>query len=83
MTGKELLLRAVRGETTPRPAWLPFVGCHGGKLIDKSAAEFLRSADLLVEGLKKAHELYRPDGLPVTFDLQLEAEILGSWASLG
>ena len=66
MTGKELLLRAVRGEATPRPAWLPFVGCHGGKLIGKGAAEFLRSADLLVEGLKKAHELYRPDGLPVT-----------------
>jgi len=77
MTGKELLLRAVRGESTPRPGWLPFVGCHGGKLIDTGAAEFLRSADLLVKGLKKAHELYRPDGLPVTFDLQLEAEILG------
>jgi len=77
MTGRELLLRAVRGEVTPRPAWLPFVGCHGGKLIGRSAAEYLRSADLLVEGLKKAHQLYRPDGLPVTFDLQLEAEILG------
>jgi uroporphyrinogen decarboxylase len=77
MTGKELLLEAMRGGETPRPAWLPFVGCHGGKLIGKSAAEYLRSADLLVEGLKKAHELYRPDGLPITFDLQLEAEILG------
>jgi len=77
MTGKELLLAAIRGGETPRPAWLPFVGCHGGKLIDRSTTEYLRSADLLVEGLKRAHELYRPDGLPVTFDLQLEAEILG------
>jgi len=77
MTGKELLIRAVRGEATPRPAWLPFVGCHGGKLIGRSAADYLRSADLLVAGLTKAHQLYRPDGLPVTFDLQLEAEILG------
>jgi uroporphyrinogen decarboxylase len=77
MTGKELLLEALRGGETPRPAWLPFVGCHGGKLIGRSAAEYLRSADLIVEGLKTAHELYRPDGLPVTFDLQLEAEILG------
>ncbi len=77
MTGKELLLEAMRGGETPRPAWLPFVGCHGGKLIGKTAAEYLRSADLLVDGLKRAHELYRPDGLPVTFDLQLEAEILG------
>jgi MtaA/CmuA family methyltransferase len=77
MTGKELLLSAIRGEETPRPAWLPFVGCHGGKLIDKTATEYLQSADLMVEGLKKANELYRPDGLPVTFDLQVEAEILG------
>jgi uroporphyrinogen decarboxylase len=77
VTGKELLLTALRGEETPRPAWLPFVGCHGGKLLGRSAAEYLSSADLLVAGLKKAHELYRPDGLPLTFDLQLEAEILG------
>ena len=55
MTGKELLLEALRGGETPRPAWLPFVGCHGGKLIGRSAAEYLRSADLIVEGLKKAH----------------------------
>ncbi len=77
MTGKELLLKAIQGEETSRPAWLPFVGCHGGKLIDKTATEYLQSADLMVEGLKKANELYRPDGLPITFDLQIEAEILG------
>ncbi len=77
MTGKELIIKAVKGEETPRPAWLPFVGCHGGKLIDKTATEYLQSATLMVEGLKKANELYRPDGLPVTFDLQLEAEVLG------
>jgi len=77
MTGKELLLKAMNGEETSRPAWLPFVGCHGGKLIDKTATEYLQSANLMVEGLKKANELYKPDGLPVTFDLQVEAEILG------
>jgi len=77
MNGKELLLSALRGEETARPAWVPFVGCHGGFLINKTATEYLTSADLLVEGLKKAKELYRPDGLPVMFDLQVEAEILG------
>ncbi len=77
MNGKELLLKALVGEETSRPAWLPFVGCHGGFLINKTATEYLQSADLLVEGLKKAKELYRPDGLPVMFDLQVEAEILG------
>ena len=77
MTGKELLLKAMNGEETPRPAWLPFVGCHGGKLIGKTASEYLQSAELMVEGLKLAKQLYKPDGLPVTFDLQIEAEILG------
>jgi MtaA/CmuA family methyltransferase len=83
MTGRELLLKAVRNEPTPRPAWLPFVGCHGGRLIDRSASDYLRSADLLFEGLSRACDLYRPDGLPVVFDLQIEAEILGcalNWA---
>lgn len=77
MTGKELLVRAVRGEETPRPAWIPFVGCHGGYLIGQTASAYLQSEELLVEGLKKARALYRPDGLPVIFDLQVEAEVLG------
>ena len=77
MNGKDILLQALTGAKTDRPAWLPFVGCHGGKLIGKTATEYLQSASLMVEGLKKARELYHPDGLPVTFDLQLEAEILG------
>jgi MtaA/CmuA family methyltransferase len=77
MNGKELLLKALAGEETTRPSCLPFVGCHGGFLIGETATDYLQSADLLVEGLKKAKELYRPDGLPVMFDLQVEAEILG------
>jgi uroporphyrinogen decarboxylase len=83
MKGKELLLAALRNEPTPRPAWLPFVGCHGGKIIGQSASTYLRSASLIVAGLNKAAQLYEPDGLPVMFDLQLEAEILGcdlQWA---
>ncbi len=77
MTGKELLLQAVQGGETERPAWLPFVGCHGGFLVGKTATEYLQSAELIVEGLRKAKSLYKPDGLPVMFDLQLEAEVLG------
>ncbi|HPJ98331.1 MAG TPA: uroporphyrinogen decarboxylase family protein [Candidatus Hydrogenedentes bacterium] len=77
MTGKELLLAAMRNEETPRPAWLPFVGVHGGKLIGKTATDYLQSPDAIVEGLTKARELYRPDGLPILFDLQMEAEVLG------
>lgn len=77
MSGKELLLSALRNQATPRPAWAPFVGVHGGKMIGVTAQEYLRSADLITRGLLKSCELYKPDGLPVVFDLQLEAEVLG------
>ncbi|MDZ7264133.1 MAG: thioredoxin family protein [candidate division KSB1 bacterium] len=81
---KEILFSALTGQKTERPAWLPFVGCHGGALIGKDAATYLQSGDLMVQGVKKAIELYRPDGIPVTFDLQIEAEALGcrlQWAA--
>jgi MtaA/CmuA family methyltransferase len=77
MTGKELLFDTLRNKPTPRVAWVPFVGVHGGKLIDVPADAYLKSPELMVKGLKKAVELYRPDGIPVCFDLQLEAEVLG------
>lgn len=86
MPGKEVLLSALRGETTPRPGWIPFTGCHAGQLIGAPADEYLRSADLIVEGLRAADERYHPDGLPVVFDLQMEAEVLGCelrWAHNG
>ncbi len=86
MTGREILLNAIHNEHTPRPAWVPFVGCHGGALIDTPADEYLRSAEAIAAGLLRADELYRPDGLPIVFDLQMEAEILGCelhWAHNG
>lgn len=76
-SGREMLLRAIHNGHTPRAPWVPFVGVHGGKLIGVSATDYLRSADHLVAGLRRARELYQPDGLPVVFDLQLEAEVLG------
>jgi len=77
MTGKELLFNTIRNRPTPRPAWVPFVGVHGAKLIGVAADDYLKSADLMVRGLTKAVKRYKPDGIPVCFDLQLEAEALG------
>lgn len=76
-TGKQLVLSAIKMETTERVPWVPFVGCHGGSLIGVSADEYLKNADLIVKGQLKAVELYKADGIPVSFDLQVEAEALG------
>lgn len=77
MTGKELVERAFRLEEIERVPWVPFVGCHGGKLINVRASDYLKSSELIIKGLEKAIELYNPDGIPVMFDLQIEAEALG------
>lgn len=76
-TGRELLLAALAGQPTERTPWLPYVGCHGGALLGMSAADYLRDPDAIVRGITTAAEVYRADGLPVMFDLQIEAEALG------
>lgn len=77
MNGLQLLEKAFRLEQTERAPWVPFVGVHGGKLIGLDAETYLKDPRAIVEGISKAVELYQPDGIPVVFDLQIEAEILG------
>ncbi len=84
MTGKELILKAFRLEDVERIPWVPFVGIHGARLIDVPGEQYLQSAQLISRGASRAVELYNPDGLPVTFDLQIEAEAMGcelAWSS--
>lgn len=83
MYGKSLIRQAFRLDPVERVPWVPFVGVHGGYLIGVDAENYLKSAQNMVSGLSKAIEMYKPDGIPVSFDLQLEAEILGcrlNWA---
>jgi MtaA/CmuA family methyltransferase len=77
MTGKERIVHAMKCEETDRIPWLPFVGVHGGKLLDLSATEYLKSPDHLAAGIAETVRRYQPDGVPVAFDLQIEAEVLG------
>lgn len=83
MKGLELLKKAFALQPVERVPWVPFVGVHGGFLIGADAETYLKSTDRIVAGVSKAIEEYNPDGIPVIFDLQLEAEILGcqlQWA---
>lgn len=77
MNPKELLFSTLRHETTERAPWVPFSGIHSGRLINADAEQMLRDEDTLVKALLEVNKLYRPDGQPVVFDLQVEAEILG------
>jgi uroporphyrinogen decarboxylase len=83
MTGKERVLSAINLQKVDRTPWVPFVGVHGASLIGVSATEYLNSETHLFNGVDKAIKNYRPDGIPVVFDLQIEAELLGcelAWA---
>ena len=77
MNGFELIKAAMQMKAVERIPWVPFVGVHAGELIGLTATEFLQSTDNIVKGVNKAIELYNPDGIPVTFDLQIEAEAMG------
>lgn len=77
MNSKELVLNSLINKEVERAPWVPFVGCHGASLINVNCEEYFKSVDNIVEGVKKAYELYRPDGLPALFDLQIEAEAMG------
>ena len=83
MNGRELVLKAMRLEEVERIPWVPFVGAHAGDLLGLNAIDFFKSTDNIVAGVNKAVDLYNPDGIPVVFDLQIEAEALGcelAWA---
>ena len=74
---KDLLFKTLRHEDAERAPWVPFAGVHAGKLVGYNAEEVLTNGDKLFESLIEVNKLYRPDGQPVIFDLQIEAEILG------
>ena len=76
-TGKELVIDAIEGKKCERTPWVPFCGVHAAKLIGCDAEEYLKNPEKIIDGITRAVEEYRPDGLPVLFDLQVEAEILG------
>lgn len=77
MTGKERIVRLLQKEKADQVPWLPFAGVHAGKLKGYTAKEVLQDKDKLVESLLEVKKIFKPDGMPVVFDLQIEAEILG------
>ncbi len=84
MTGKELIFSTLKLNKCKRAPWVPFVGVHGAFLTGYNSESYLKSKELIVKGVSAAIQEYKPDGIPVVFDLQLEAEALGCgviWAN--
>ncbi len=77
MTGKERIYTVMGNGIPDNVPWVPFAGVHAGRLKDYTAKEVSTDGDKLFESLLEVNKLYKPDGQPVMFDLQVEAEILG------
>jgi MtaA/CmuA family methyltransferase len=77
MTGLQLIKSAFFLEPVEHVPWVPFVGCHGGALIGLDATTYLQSSEHIIRGVEAAILHYEPDGIPILFDLQIEAEALG------
>lgn len=86
LSGVELIKEAFSLNQVDRIPWVPFVGVHGGFLSGSNAEAYLKSTDEIVKGVSKSIDEYNPDGIPVVFDLQIEAEALGcqlNWSETG
>ncbi|MBD3350303.1 MAG: uroporphyrinogen decarboxylase [Candidatus Lokiarchaeota archaeon] len=75
--GKKLIFNTFNHKATETIPWVPFAGAHAGKLKGYSGKEILSDVDKLFECLLEVNKKYLPDGQPILFDLQIEAEILG------
>ncbi|QEN09374.1 uroporphyrinogen decarboxylase [Oceanispirochaeta crateris] len=77
MNGKDLIINTFKGEPVERAPWVPYTGVQIARLKGYDAQEILMDGDKLLECLLESNKQYSPDGQPVVFDLQIEAEILG------
>jgi uroporphyrinogen decarboxylase len=79
---KQRLIDAYRGKRTDTAPWVPYAGVHCAYLIDEPADQYLQDPQLLAKGVAHAAERYHADGIPLLFDLSLEAQSVGcelSW----
>lgn len=75
--GKQDVIDAVRGLPTAKVPWVPYSGVHSAFLINEPADKFLQDPDLIAKGTIYAAERYKADGVPLLFDLTVEAISMG------
>lgn len=74
---KQMLIDAIRGKRTERAPWVPYAGVHSAFVINEPADTFLRDPQLLAKGVVETAKKYKADGIPLVFDLSVEAEAMG------
>lgn len=75
--GKQDVIDAVKGLPTQKVPWVPYSGVHSAFLIQEAADKYLQNPDLMAKGVIYAAERYKADGIPLLFDLTVEAISMG------
>lgn len=74
---KQRLIDAYHGKRTDVPPWVPYAGVHCAYVIDEPAEKFLKDPALLAKGVVETAKKYHADGIPLLFDLSVEAHSVG------
>ncbi|MGC8604267.1 MAG: uroporphyrinogen decarboxylase family protein [Desulfomonilaceae bacterium] len=75
--GKQHVISAAKGLATDKVPWVPYSGVHSAFLIGESADKFLQDPNLIAKGVVFAAQRYKADGIPLLFDLTVEAISMG------
>lgn len=74
---KKHLVDAYHGKATDSAPWVPYAGVHCAFLIKERADRYLQDPNLLAKGVVETARKYHADGIPLVFDLSVEANSLG------
>lgn len=74
---KQMLIDATRGKRTEKAPWVPYAGVNCAYLIGEQADRYFKDPELIAKGVVEAAKRYNADGIPLMFDLSLEAEAVG------
>ena len=74
---KQMLIDATLGKRTVMAPWVPYAGVNCAYLIKEKADTYFRNPELMARGVVEAARRYHADGIPLTFDLSMEAESIG------
>lgn len=74
---KQMLIDAYRGKRTPKAPWVPYAGVHCAFMINEPAEKMLKDPNLLAKGVVYTAKRYKADGIPLLFDLSVEANSIG------
>lgn len=74
---KQMLIDAYRGKKTVKAPWVPYAGVHCAFMVNEPADKFLKDPKLLAKGVVETAKRYKADGIPLLFDLSVEANAVG------